>query len=214
MSKKIKLSSITPDDKNNNKHTAYGMDLLEKSVNKVGIIESITVSNDDKIISGNARHEVIGKNFEKEALVIETDGTQPIVIKRTDIESNTKEFYEASILANTTSKKNIDFDMEVIDSLAVEYDIDVVDLGVDIVDYGSTEEQHESLTNPKKLSDRFIIPPFSVLDTKQGAWQQRKNYWLSLGIKSELGRNAICISGNDYVLSDGTKFSNVKTDGT
>ena len=135
MSKKIKLSSITPDDKNNNKHTAYGMDLLEKSVNKVGIIESITVSNDDKIISGNARHEVIGKNFTKEALVIETDGTQPIIIKRTDIESDTKEFYEASILANTTSKKNIDFDMEVIESLGVEYDIDVVDLGVDIVDY-------------------------------------------------------------------------------
>ena len=139
MSKKIKLSSITPDDKNNNKHTAYGMDLLEKSVNKVGIIESITVSNDDKIISGNARHEVIGKHFEKEALIIETDGTQPIVIKRTDIESNTKEFYEASILANTTSKKNIDFDIEVIDALAVEYDIDVVDLGVDIVDYGNTD---------------------------------------------------------------------------
>lgn len=115
MSKKIKLSSITPDDKNNNKHTAYGMDLLEKSVNKVGIIESITVSNDDKIISGNARHEIIGKNFTKEALVIETDGTQPIIIKRTDIESNTKQFYEASILANTTAKKNIDADLKSID---------------------------------------------------------------------------------------------------
>jgi len=155
MSKKIKLSSITPDDKNNNKHTAYGMDLLEKSVNKVGIIESITVSNDDKIISGNARHEVIGKNFEKEALVIETDGTQPIVIKRTDIESNTKEFYEASILANTTSKKNIDFDMEVIDSLAVEYDIDVVDLGVDIVDYTRGHEANNMNEDDIDLDDKF-----------------------------------------------------------
>lgn len=132
MSKKIKLSNLIPDDRNNNKHTPYGMDLLEKSVNKVGIIESITVSNDDKIISGNARHEVIGKNFTKEALVIETDGTQPIIIKRTDIESDTKQFYEASILANTTSKKNIDFDNEVIEQLAVDYDIDIVDLGVDV----------------------------------------------------------------------------------
>jgi len=143
MSKKIKLSELVPDDKNNNKHTAYGMDLLEKSVNKVGIIESITVSNDDKIISGNARHEVIGKHFTKDALVIETDGTQPIVIKRTDIESDTKQFYEASILANTTSKKNIDFDMEVIDSLAVEYDIDVVDLGVDIVNEEILEAEED-----------------------------------------------------------------------
>ena len=155
MSKKIKLSNLIPDDKNNNKHTAYGMDLLEKSVNKVGIIESITVSNDDKIISGNARHEVIGKNFEKEALVIETDGTQPIVIKRTDIESNTKQFYEASILANTTSKKNIDFDMEVIDSLAVEYDIDAVDLGVDIVDYTKGHEANNMNDEDVDLEEEF-----------------------------------------------------------
>ena len=186
MSKKIKLSSITPDDKNNNKHTAYGMDLLEKSVNKVGIIESITVSNDDKIISGNARHEVIGKNFEKEALVIETDGTQPIVIKRTDIESDTKQFYEASILANTTAKKNIDFDMEVIDTLVEEFDIDVVDLGVDIVDYSDGENEITSEIEDKeikaiqRLTDKFIVPPFSILDTRQGYWQERKKYWREL----------------------------------
>jgi len=169
MSKKIKLSSITPDDKNNNKHTAYGMDLLEKSVNKVGIIESITVSNDDKIISGNARHEIFGKNFTKEALVIETDGTQPIIIKRTDIESDTKQFYEASILANTTAKKNIDFDIEVIDALAVEYDIDVLDLGVDIIDEEHLEAEEDDFNGvpPKEpitvLGDLYEIGEHRLL---------------------------------------------------
>ena len=169
MSKKIKLSSITPDDKNNNKHTAYGMDLLEKSVNKVGIIESITVSNDDKIISGNARHEVIGKNFTKEALVIETDGTQPIIIKRTDIESDTKQFYEASILANTTAKKNIDFDMEVIDILVEEFDIDVVDLGLDIIEDEVLEAEEDDFNGvaPKEpitvLGDLYEIGEHRLL---------------------------------------------------
>lgn len=38
------------------------------------------------------------------------------------------------------------------------------------------------------LSDRFIAPPFSILDTKQGYWQQRKKQWLALGIQGELGR--------------------------
>jgi len=171
MSKKIKLSSITPDDKNNNKHTVYGMDLLEKSVNKVGIIESITVSNDDKIISGNARHEVIGKNFDKEAIVIETDGTQPIIIKRTDIESNTKQFYEASILANTTAKKNIDFDIEVIESLGVEYDIDVVDLGVDIynndtinLDNFFEEDNNNNKENKNKIVLEYTDEDFELVN--------------------------------------------------
>lgn len=38
------------------------------------------------------------------------------------------------------------------------------------------------------LQDRYIVPPFSILDTKQGYWITRRNIWKSLGIKSELGR--------------------------
>lgn len=30
------------------------------------------------------------------------------------------------------------------------------------------------------LTDRFVVPPFSVLDTKQGYWQDRKRQWLEL----------------------------------
>ena len=38
------------------------------------------------------------------------------------------------------------------------------------------------------LRDKFIEPPFSVLDSKTGSWQKRKRVWQGLGIKSELGR--------------------------
>jgi len=40
-----------------------------------------------------------------------------------------------------------------------------------------------------KLYKDFFYPPFSVLDAKQGWWQNRKRQWLDLGIKSELGRD-------------------------
>jgi DNA modification methylase len=39
------------------------------------------------------------------------------------------------------------------------------------------------------LRDKFIEPPFSVLDTKSGSWQNRKNQWKKIGIKSEVGRD-------------------------
>lgn len=42
------------------------------------------------------------------------------------------------------------------------------------------------------LRDKYIEPPFSILDAKGGAWQQRKKNWLSLGIKSEEGRDVKC----------------------
>ncbi|WP_367175907.1 ParB/Srx family N-terminal domain-containing protein, partial [uncultured Agitococcus sp.] len=38
------------------------------------------------------------------------------------------------------------------------------------------------------LADRFLIPPFSVLNAREGWWQERKRAWLAIGIKSELGR--------------------------
>ena len=44
------------------------------------------------------------------------------------------------------------------------------------------------------LRDKFIEPPFSVLDTKQGNWQGRKAAWLALGIKSEMGRDSAVIT--------------------
>jgi DNA modification methylase len=48
------------------------------------------------------------------------------------------------------------------------------------------------------LRDKFIEPPFSVLDTKSGNWQRRKGHWKNLGIKSEIGRDSQAIqSGTD-----------------
>ena len=38
------------------------------------------------------------------------------------------------------------------------------------------------------LRDKFLEPPFSVLDTRQGSWQNRKRRWQNLGMKSEIGR--------------------------
>lgn len=45
------------------------------------------------------------------------------------------------------------------------------------------------MSNKPKLQERFLVPPFSLLDGRQGYWQNRKAEWLKLGIKSELGRS-------------------------
>lgn len=44
------------------------------------------------------------------------------------------------------------------------------------------------------LRDKFIEPPFSVLDTKSGNWQRRKRDWSRIGIKSEIGRDSAVIN--------------------
>jgi DNA modification methylase len=51
----------------------------------------------------------------------------------------------------------------------------------------------ELIAQPSRgpLADRFQIPPFSVLNAREGEWQDRKREWTAMGIKSELGRGAM-----------------------
>lgn len=57
------------------------------------------------------------------------------------------------------------------------------------------------------LADRFIVPPFSVLDARQGYWQDRKRQWLSLGIQSELGRGDSVGDGHRTALHDSERYA-------
>lgn len=55
----------------------------------------------------------------------------------------------------------------------------------------------------KSLNEKFLIPPFSTFDTRQGYWQDRKNKWKGLGIKSELGRDATTFNMKEWADKKG-----------
>lgn len=81
-----KLTEFTPDEKNANKGTERGRYMLETSIEKVGAGRSIVVDKHGKVIAGNKTQEVaIAKGIE-DAIVVETDGTQLVVTKRTDLD--------------------------------------------------------------------------------------------------------------------------------
>lgn len=149
---------IKPSGRNTNRHTDAGMELLSKSVEKVGAIESISVTEEGTIISGHARKETFDKLGMKPIEVTIQPNQYPVIV-RNDIKDNTKEYYEAQILANTTAKKNIDIDTELIEEIAVEYDLDIEELGVEVKDVQDYENDTESENKEKtkKLSKRFSI---------------------------------------------------------
>jgi hypothetical protein len=113
------------------------MELLQKSIEKVGVIESISVADDGTIISGHARKEVFDKKGMR-AKEIELDDDEFAVLK-TKIKANSKEYYEAQILANTTGHKNYNLDVEEIEIIAEEYGIDIEEIGVEGVEFYNTD---------------------------------------------------------------------------
>jgi len=68
---------------------------------------------------------------------------------------------------------------------------------------GFAQKELEAILHPEEggqigegagsLARRFGVPPFTVLDARQGYWRERKAAWMALGIKSELGRLDVAV---------------------
>lgn len=59
------------------------------------------------------------------------------------------------------------------------------------------------------LFETFLVPPFSLLDTRQAYWKQRKKAWLDFGIRSEVGRGDNLVFSKNIQLSDNDNGTSV-----
>ena len=68
-----------------------------------------------------------------------------------------------------------------------------------LIDFGIGEVE------PKKLTDTFVVPPFSVLDTRQGYWQERKKAWKEIINDNGDSRQGALYKSSGDVVSDKLK---------
>jgi hypothetical protein len=76
------------------------------------------------------------------------------------------------------------------------------------LDLGGAEQP--TVRRAPGLSDKFIVPPFTVLDTRAGYWQERRRAWLSLGFRGETGRDGSLTyqpvsAGGDPIFANGSE---------
>jgi len=170
----MKISDIRLNAENPRYITEKQFEKIVKSVKEfpeMMKLRPIVIDVDNVIVGGNMRYRALlelGYTEIPDEWVIEAKDLTPDQIKR-------------FIIADNLSFGEWDKDI-----LANEWDTEsLMDWGFEFNEMQDIEDEIKS----KKLSDRFIIPPLSILDCKQGCWVNRKNYWLSLGIKSETGRD-------------------------
>lgn len=172
------LAELRFDDRNANAGSDAGNELLGKSIDESGVGRGVLIANDGTLIAGN---HVTRKLIEKgitDIIIVPTDGKTLVVTQRTDIEPGTKEFHALAIGDNAVAKLNINFDAVVLEELSAEFDIPI-DFDVSVGEEKSSgagglggKQQNEG-----GLAKRFLIPPFSILDTRQGYWKERKTLW-------------------------------------
>jgi ParB family chromosome partitioning protein len=112
---KGKLTNYTPQKRNANKHTQRGLGALETSIQKDGWIGAITVAADGETFDGSARIEVGAATGFDDVIVVESDGTKPIVHRRIDIPTaDDPRAVRLGYAANRVAALNLDFDPAVI----------------------------------------------------------------------------------------------------
>lgn len=153
MSKKIKL-----DPNNFNKHTEKGMQLLEDSIDEVGVIESITVDKNGEIITGNARKEIFDKKGLSPVFIKLQSDEYPVI--ETNLEGELR--VKAALYANTVGKHNLNFDTNLIEEIAVEeFGINVEEIGIEappfdmLPDYSGKNKEFNSDQFDKEVQLRM-----------------------------------------------------------
>ncbi len=134
--RRIKITDLQFDDRNANKGTDLGKELLQTSISKYGIGRGVLADKNLKLIAGNhAVKEMMNQGIE-EVIVIPTDGKTLVVTQRVDIDKNSKAGNELALADNRVSQANLNFDMSVIRELDAEFDLDLSDIGLNLNDDG------------------------------------------------------------------------------
>lgn len=145
------MDKIKFDRRNYRKHNDRNKELINKSLKECGAGRSIVIDNDNEIIAGNGIYEQAQKLGLK-TKVIETDGSELVVVKRTDLATDDAKRKQLAVMDNSTSDSS-EFDFEL---LQAEFDTEELeDWGLD-VDFAIEEEEKEVIEDevPEEVETR------------------------------------------------------------
>jgi ParB-like chromosome segregation protein Spo0J/DNA modification methylase len=170
----VTIESLRLDPNNARKHDTRNLSAISESLRRFGQRKPLVVTHGSVVIAGNGTLEA-AKSL----------GWSDIAVTRAPQDWSTDQV-KAYALADNRSAELAEWDESIMAEQLIELDEmgwDVQALGFDM----PTLDDLEKGPSPK-LADKFIVPPLSVLDQRSGDWQQRKKSWLSLGLRSEVGR--------------------------
>jgi hypothetical protein len=116
------VADFRPQQRNANRHTIHGMARLEDSIRRDGYLTPMTAAASGEVFDGSARLETVAEILDGvEPIVVESDGTRPIIHVRTDIPTaEDPRAKRLALAANKVAADNLDWDPEVLAALQEE----------------------------------------------------------------------------------------------
>lgn len=107
------IKEIVP-TKSFNLSSNKGKKVLKRSIKMLGCCRSILVDRNNKVLAGNnVLKEAIAAGVTK-VRIVETKGDELVVVKRTDIDYDTRKAKEIALVDNLTSELGLNYDTDFI----------------------------------------------------------------------------------------------------
>lgn len=175
-------------------HSADQVDRLARAIIEFGWTQPI-LADDQGVVAGHGRIAAAMQIYDGDGVIRLLDGTAlphgkvPVV----DCSGWTPEQRRAYILADNRLAELAGWDESLLNielDFLRDADFDLSLIGFDDVNEDGIGDGDGDDSPSMTIADKFMVPPFSVMNARDGWWQERKRQWISLGIRSELGRNA------------------------
>lgn len=141
------MAEIKFDKRNYRKHNDKNKTLINKSLEECGAGRSILIDNEGEIIAGNGVYEQ-AQALNIPVKVIETDGSELIAVKRTDLAPDDERRKRLAVMDNSASDSS-EFDLVL---LQEDFELpDLQDMGIDIPDIEVESGEPEEKQINKKL---------------------------------------------------------------
>lgn len=124
------MSDLIQDDRNLNKGTERGQQLIEKSLRELGAGRFLLLDKNNRIIAGNKTHKNAEALGMEDVIIVETDGTKLVAVKRTDIDLDSQKGRKMALADNASVKVDLAWDTDELESVAEDFDIDTEEWGV------------------------------------------------------------------------------------
>lgn len=199
--KVVPIDSVVPYP-NNPRDNEDAVTPTAESIKQFGWQQPIVVDKNNVVIVGHTRLKAAKKLKLKTVPILVAD-------KLTDEQVNA--YRLADNKTGELAEWNTDMLLPELDDIT---NINMEDFGFDLDELAKLDDQETLMDkikdNPAEtnLFDSFLIPPFSILDSTRSEWTNRKNKWIDIGIKSEVGRT------DDLAYSSNEKMGNINRTGT
>lgn len=205
--KLVDVASLVPYGANARTHSEEQIEQIKASFRAFGFVGALAY-DDQGLAAGHGRQVALLEMWEAGEIVMGPGKREPLpegMAPGVDITGLSPEERRAFIIADNKLALNAGWNEDLLRQEMAA--LDALDFDMPVIGFDSKELERlfnppaeGGKSNPGSMAAEFLIPPFTVLNAREGWWQDRKRQWIALGIQSEVGRGENLLKMSDTML--------------